>query len=91
MPVKETDLFKNVNIEMSVEVHYNPEKFTDEFMEDFRKTMMPFETIDDHLQYLAIMFASGAIHNGKLEGYGHLYEDMGVHFVDSLASAEVEK
>ena len=86
-----TDLFKEVSIEMSVEVHYNPEKFTDEFMEDFRKTMFPFQTLDDHLKHLAAMYTTGNIVNGKLEGYGDLYEDMGIHFVETTPLVEIEE
>jgi hypothetical protein len=65
---------KHIIVTQIVTVAVDETKFTPEFMADFRKTMYPFQTLDDHLEHLAQLYARGlhdtAMRNTFIEGYG---------------------
>lgn len=63
---------KTVAVEQIVKVTVDETKFTPEFLADFRKSMYPLNTIDDHIEHLAQLYARG-IHDSFstfIEGYG---------------------
>ncbi len=65
---------KNVIVSTEIEVSVDPEKFTPQFMENFNKYFHEKETIDDHIKYIAELYARGAFtsENEEIEGYGKL-------------------
>jgi len=73
---------RDVKVTQIVRVTIDDTKFTPEFMAEFASYMMPYSTIDDHLEYLAQLYARG-ITNGWaddiIEGYGPAKE-MGIAF-----------
>ena len=75
----------------NVEVTVNPKKFTNEFMEEFKKCFYPdINTIDKHIEHLAQLFARGLYTNGDfIEGYGPT-EEMGIKFRKDYEDVETE-
>jgi len=70
---------KIVEVRTYVEVTVDETKFTEKFMEDFRSYMMPYETLDDHIEHLGYMEVIGGFTNFDrfLEGYGDI-DEMGI-------------
>jgi hypothetical protein len=68
-------------------------KFTPEWMEDFRKSFYQIDTIQDHAEHLAQLYARGIIpwfdSNPFVEGYGRLAE-MGISISDEYTDMETE-
>lgn len=64
-----------------VRVTVDESKFTPEFMAEFRESFFPYETIEEHLEHLANLFARGVVDNSDtfIEGYGPPQE-MGIRF-----------
>jgi hypothetical protein len=65
-----------IKVSQVIEVYYDPEKFSEEWMKDFRSYMYDFYDVEDHLEHLAQMYARGLIHDvssmQEAEGYGNL-------------------
>lgn len=71
---------KDVFVKFRVCVTVDESKFTEEFMENFRKHFFPFYTIDDHLEHLAYNYISNGVdENSFIEGYG-LAKNFGIKF-----------
>ena len=73
--------FATVETELSIEV--DESKFTEEWMEDFRKVFYPFRTVQDHIEHLCLLQARGVIElpfTEFVEGYGNP-ADMGIRIV----------
>ena len=77
-----TKWFAVVETELSIEV--DETKFTEEWMEEFRKHFYPFFTVQDHVEHLAQLQACGVIElpdsQAFIEGYGKP-EEMGIKIV----------
>jgi len=77
---------KQVRVTEWVDVTIDETKFTPEFMKEFREYMMPYDTLDDHIEHLAQMEVIGGFTDFDrfLEGYGTV-ADMGIkcNIVDS--------
>lgn len=81
---------KTVIVTQYVEVTLDESKFTPEFMEEFREYMYDFESVEEHREHLAQMYACGLCDSySYVEGYGNL-EDMGVEFRLTLTVTELE-
>jgi len=69
---------KTVDVTFSVEVEVDENKFTDEFMNEFREVFYDFDDINDHIKYFAQLTARGIILEGDInqfiEGYGDTKE-----------------
>lgn len=62
-----------VDVTQTVEVEVDESKFTPEFMESFQRSFYPFETVGDHIKYIAQLEARGltsGIWTRFIEGYG---------------------
>ena len=69
-----------IEVVHTIEVELDEEKFTEEFMAEFRSYITPLFTIDEHAEYLASRYASGDIDEwGFVEGYGEAKE-FGIKF-----------
>lgn len=80
---------KTVFVTIEVEVDLDESKFTEQFMQDFRDSFFPIDTIDEHRMHLAQMFARGIYDNGSsIEGYG-LTESMGIKFDHISTETEI--
>ena len=66
-------------VERDIEITIDETKFTPQFMKDFRDSFYPFETIEDHVEFLAGVINNGMRSNEFVEGYGVLSE-MGITF-----------
>jgi hypothetical protein len=78
-------------VTQGVEVEVDESKFTPEFMEEFRESFFPFDTIDDHREYLAELYARGGISGFPtefIEGYGPA-KDFGISL--KIAFVETEQ
>lgn len=66
-------------VQVYLEVEVDETKFTPEFMSEFRESMYDFDTIDDHIEHLAQMYARGVFDafTNFIEGYG-APDDMGI-------------
>lgn len=84
---------KQVGVIKTVEVEVDESKFTDEFMEEFRKYFYDFDDIDDHIEYIANLAVNGAFDSFKpfIEGYGEPHE-MGIkaNIVDTYTDIECD-
>lgn len=79
---------RTVIVTQEIEVTIDETKFDENFMEEFRKTFFPFETVSDHIEHLAQLRARGiAGNNDFIEGYGET-EEMGIRF--DVIDTEVE-
>lgn len=71
---------REVEVRQTVVVGIDESKFDEAFMEEFRSTMYPFKTLDDHLKHLAQLHVRGLADNKSfIEGYGEAAE-MGISF-----------
>lgn len=79
-----------VGVVQTVEIQYNDDAFSPEFMEEFRKSFYPFHTVERHLEHLAILFTSGAVFGRDpfVEGYGPL-SHMGITFDVKSVQTEI--
>ncbi len=72
---------KTYTVEQTVSVTVDKSKFTPAFMQEFQSFINDedFDEIDDHMAYLAELYATGAIRgvHEEVEGYGKL-SDMGI-------------
>lgn len=73
---------KQVEVTQLVEVTVDESRFTDEWMESFRKMFYTYNSVDEHLQHLAQLEARGItyqphVSNEFIEGYGNA-SDMGI-------------
>lgn len=69
-----------VRVTQWIEVEMDEAKFDAAFMEEFTSHFYPYDTIPEHAQHLAQMFARGVADNGDfIEGYGPAKE-MGIAF-----------
>jgi hypothetical protein len=81
---------KKVVVTQVIEVKYDPSKFTEEFMSDFRQYMFShFNSVDDHIKYLATLYARGFLEN-EWEFYGDLEENMKIQLNIENIEAELE-
>lgn len=73
-----------------IEVEMDAAKFDDKFMKEFRETMYPFKSLNEHACHIAQLFARGLItDNDFIEGYG-LAKDMGIKLESVPGSQEEE-
>lgn len=72
---------KTFTVEIEVEVEVDESKFTPEFMEAFNEYIAEWNSIEDHMRYIAKLAAQGVIYHNEefLEGYGIL-KDRGIDF-----------
>jgi len=73
---------REVEVTRIIEVSVDEEKFDEIFMGEFRKNFYEFNTIEDHMQYLAQLYARGVTDGSPksfLDGYGFC-EDMSIKF-----------
>lgn len=69
-----------VLVSQSVIVTVDEKKFTPEFMQEFRETFYPFNSLRDHQHHLAQLYVRGlADEYAFIEGYGQAAE-MGIKF-----------
>lgn len=69
-----------VEVNITVEVEYDPNHFTEEWMDEFRSYMYDFDDKDAHLCHLAQLYVRGLCGSGDHnwpEGYGPL-KDIGI-------------
>lgn len=70
----------NYTVNQTIAVEVDESKFTPEFLAEFRENFQELETLDDHYEYLAELYATGRIQGYAhefVEGYGRL-GDMGI-------------
>lgn len=73
-------MIHNRKVEIDVSVTIDPAKFTKKFMKEFRATFYNFQSVSDHVDHLAQLYARGLADNGSfIEGYGPA-ADMGIAF-----------
>lgn len=61
----------DIEVLQNITVKLDEEKFTPEFMDDFRRDFYPFDTVEDHARHLAQLAARGVIETPCfIEGYG---------------------
>ncbi|MBO9580348.1 MAG: hypothetical protein J7498_05605 [Sphingobium sp.] len=79
-----------VDVTQRIEVELDAEKFDDAFMEEFRASFYPFDTIEDHAQHLAQLHARGLVDwlPSFIEGYGPS-NDMGINLSSSTCETEI--
>jgi len=73
---------KEVRVTQIIEVTIDEDKFDDVFMEEFRESFYNFQSIDDHIEHLAQLYARGITDGSSksfIEGYGFC-EDMSIGF-----------
>ena len=69
-----------VRIVTEVSVTLDEEKFDNVFMEDFNANFYEFDTIEEHYEHLAELYARGVIDGTDfIEGYG-MPDEMGIIF-----------
>lgn len=66
-----------VDVTSTVIVELDESKFTEEFMEEFRKDFYDFFTIEDHAAHIVQLASRELPTNGFIEGYGES-SDMGI-------------
>lgn len=72
----------DVEVIQHVRVTLDASKFDEAFMEEFRETFYPFDSLEDHASHIAQLQARGLIHLGFnkrefVEGYGPA-DEMGI-------------
>jgi hypothetical protein len=75
-----------IDVIQTIKVTVDETKFTSEFMEEFRQGFYPFETLQEHVEHLAQLYARGLVDdcpNQFIEGYGPARE-MGIKFTRTL-------
>jgi hypothetical protein len=70
---------KTVAVTHYVDVQVDETKFTEEFMSNYREYMYEFDSIDDHIRYLARLAVEGYVDEFDksdkfIEGYGPQHE-----------------
>ncbi len=81
---------KTIEVSHFVEVTVDESKFTEEFMQEFSESFFPIDTIDEHREHLAQMYARGVCDDdGFIEGYGPA-KDMGIKFKTSSVETSVQ-
>jgi len=82
---------KRVMVKILVSVTVDDEKFTPEFMDEFREYLYPFDTLDDHICHLGQMEAHGLLGFGDtfIEGYGPMSR-MGISTQQIEQEQEIE-
>ena len=77
---------KEITVCQIISVTVDEGKFTEEFMSEFRQFFFDYDTIDEHIEHLADLYARGIVDefSGFIEGYGDP-KDFGIQFklVDS--------
>lgn len=68
---------RQVAVTMVVEVEVDAEKFSDDWMAEWRQSFYPFRTIDDHIEHIGQLAAREMLREDFTEGYGPLV-DMGI-------------
>lgn len=69
-----------VKVTQVIRVTTDDDKFTDEFLREFRASFYPFTTIEEHVEHLAQLKARGIADLSAywktefVEGYGHIGE-----------------
>lgn len=68
-----------VTVEQDLEITVDESRFTPEFLQGFKESFYPCETIEDHVEFIAESFAQGVVRSDAdfLEGYGVL-RDFGI-------------
>lgn len=63
---------KTFRVEQEVTVEVDETAFTPEFLEEFRASFYPFETVTDHMEFLARLYVQGMVGplSSFIEGYG---------------------
>lgn len=81
---------RKVEVTFLVEVEVDETKFTQEWIDDWRKVFYPFNTIEDHIEHIAQMEARDILGPKFTEGYGRL-ADMGIKaaVLDQRADVEI--
>jgi len=79
-----------VGIQQLVHVTVDEDKFTPEFMEEFRKSFYNFHTLNEHIEHLGQMYARGIVSNfdSFIEGYGDPAE-VGIKFASAGQDVEI--
>lgn len=72
---------KTFRVEQVIEVEVDESKFTPEFMREFSEGIHPFDSVQEHMEYIAELVATGVVMSRlqEIEGYGVL-KDMGIRF-----------
>lgn len=84
---------KTVIITQAVRVTLDESKFDATFMEEFRASFYPFDTVEEHREHLAQLYARGIVDGWAddfIEGYGPA-RDMGIRFEHDWTETEVQK
>ncbi|WP_323034550.1 hypothetical protein [Pararhodobacter sp.] len=84
---------KTVEVRQIISVTVDEDKFSEQFMEEFRASFYPFFDLDDHIQHLAQLTARDIITEWPkdqfVEGYGPL-TDMGISCAEQDECLETE-
>ena len=83
---------KIVVVTQRIEVTIDEAKFDEEFLQEFRESFYPFNTVDDHIEHLAQLFARGIAYDSPtcfIEGYGEA-RDLGIEFEIIDTDVELE-
>jgi len=80
----------NVTVTFDVSVEVDESKFTDDFMQNFKRYFYELDTIDEHAEHLAQLETRGLIDDNFVEGYGDLSE-MGIKIKVNDIISEIEE
>jgi len=83
---------RTVAVQSIVKVTVDETKFTPEFLADFRRVMYPLNTVEDHIEHLAQLYARGVYDNftGFIEGYGPP-KDFGIEVKITDVTEEIQR
>ena len=72
---------KTLTVTQDITITVDESKFTPEFMANFNRYFHELNTVEDHMKYLAEVYARGIVtsYGDFLEGYGPL-DKMGIKF-----------
>lgn len=79
----------NVLVTQMIKVTVDETKFDETFMEEFRDSFFPFDTLEEHVCHLGQLHARGVEDDEFIEGYGPA-EDMGITLRTLWGEEELE-
>ena len=83
---------RRVQVTQWIDVEMDDAKFDADFMAEFTGSFFPYDTLTEHAEHLAQLFARGVVSGFPdefIEGYGPASE-MGIHFTEVDLEAECE-
>jgi hypothetical protein len=83
-------MLRTVEATFAIQVEVDENKFTPKFIAEFKENFYSFETIDVHIQHIALLEVHGLLNKDFTEGYGRL-DDMGIKAKILYTDSEIQK